>query len=86
MNTNQSTPNELLFADPKTRMQTFSMVVVMALLILTSYGNAGLMFWLSLATMMLLSIWFLADRKIWLAVISSITFIACAFAVAKSLF
>jgi hypothetical protein len=60
--------------DIKETIQTMSLIVVAVLLIFTSTGNATVMFWASLASMVGLFIWFLADRNIWLATISVMIF------------
>ena len=58
------------------RAETFTLFVVSALLILSSTGNANLMFGISLIAAAGLFIWFLANRKTWLAIISASVFVA----------
>ncbi len=70
----------------KNRLQIVSLLFVMGLLLLTSIGNAGLMFLVSVGAIFALSIWFLVDRKIWLAFVSSASFVASVLLLARSLF
>ena len=67
-------------------MEAFSLIAVIGLLLLTAYGDAVVMFFVSLAALLLLFVWFLASRKTWLAVISGLTFLVCALFGAKPLF
>ena len=60
----------------KSRMQVASLISALALLLLTSYGNAGVMFLVSLGAILAMAVWFLADRKMWLAIVSAVAFVA----------
>ena len=72
--------------DLTTRMQVVSLLIVLGLLLLTSYGNAGLMYMCSLGAVFALAIWFVVDRRMWLAFLSSVTFAVGVLFFAKSLF
>ena len=70
----------------QTKIQVLSLCAAIGLLLLTSYGNAGVMFWLSLSALFFLSVWFVLAQNSWLALISTITFLFGFFAFAKSLY
>ena len=69
-----------------TWMQTTAMVVVAILLVLTAYGDAKIMFAVSGVASVLLFIWLLAERKIWLAAITGVAFFGTVLMTSKVLF
>lgn len=72
--------------DTRTTIQIISLAIVIGLLILTAVGSAELMFSASLIAILVLFVWFLAERKVWLATISGLAFLATVLLTAKSLF
>ena len=85
---NKTSQEEFLLIESefKTKLQVFSLLTVLGLLLLTSYGNAGVMFFTSLGAIVVLTAWYLAVRKLWLALLSITTFGFAAFFFARSLF
>lgn len=72
--------------DTKTFLQTLAVVLLLSLLALTSAGTIGPMLPATLVAMFLMFIWFLADRKAWLASITAIVFVVTVLLTAKALF
>lgn len=73
----------------KSTHETFeavALIVVAVLLILTSLGNAMVLFWASIVAMFGLFVWFLSNRKVWLATVSGLTFAITVVATASKLF
>ena len=58
----------------KTAFQTTTLFVVLGLLVLAAYASIELVFLASLIATFLLFIWFLVERKTWLAVVSGLAF------------
>ena len=59
----------------KTAFQTTTLFVVLGLLVLAAYASIELVFLASLIATFLLFIWFLVERKTWLAVVSGLAFV-----------
>ena len=69
-----------------TWLQTLLLIAVTGLIVVTALTHAELLFWVALSANVVLMIWFLFDRKIWLACISAIAFFVTVLLTAKTLF